>query len=198
MGVALNIYLNHSKRSEELWSIAKKIPKDKELNKLLQELYNYEENIGSGPIGGYNKWEEEDFENYEEFIHSLNEDLAVLWNSVFNIKIGRKGLEIGHWTRLRYFTENEEIQNIFKRIVNFIGSIFNSDQVIYGADSAYRTEMIGIKIIEGEDFESIKKWLQDNGVRKANSIAEITRKVDDKYYESDGYYWEELKYNKSR
>ena len=195
MGVALNIYLNHKKSQEELWSIVEKIPKDVELNNLLQELYSYEERIGGPPIGGYEKWEMEDFENYEEFILCLEEYLAVLWNSVFNIKIGRKGLEIGHWTKLRYFTENKEIQNIFKKIVCLLGRIFNSEEVIYGADSAYRTEMIGIKIIEGEDFESIKKWLQDNGVRKANSIAEITRKVDDKYYESDGYYWQKLECN---
>ena len=192
MGVTLNIYLDHSNDQDELWSVIQKIPKDIELKNLLQELYQYEEKVGGGPKPPYGKWENEDFNNYEEFIKCFNDDIVVLRNSVFYIYIAKKGLELSHWTRIKFFTENEEIQIIFRKIVKHIGKIFNSNEVIYGPDSAYETELIGIKIMEGESFSEIKRWLEDEKIRKANSLSEINRSTKEVWCIADGYYWEKL------
>ena len=187
MAVCLRICMDHNLSNEQLWELTGTIPTDERLNYLLKELEDYEDQIGSSPIGGYNNWEKE-FNSIEEFTKLINEGPAAIRNNVFSLHIAKKGLIIDHWTKLGYFCDDKLMQTLFEKITEILAKHFSSTTAIYVAESAYKTELLSCMIYEGEDIKTIICWIEDEGIRIAESVSKIKRPTQGRYYETDACY----------
>jgi len=191
MAVCLRIHMDHHRNEVELWELSDVIPADKELNLLLKELEAYEDQISKAPIGGYNSWEK-DFDDLEEFMKQLKEVPSNIRNNVFSIHIAKNAIVIDHWTKLGYFCDDEKMQFLFNKITNRLANHFASTQIIYSAESAYKTELIACMIYEGNDIDDILNWINKENIRVSETISGIKRHTEGRYYETDACYIEKL------